>query len=255
MSKEFRVRKASHVGRGHLLDFVNRQDSHVLFEGELNNKRTIVGIVCDGCSEGTFSEVGANLASNFLVREVARLLKQGVPLSIVPTVVYTALVNFLQGILLGFSFVNPSDRVSFIKNNLLFTVVGFILNEEEATVFLAGDGVIVINEEVTYVDSGNRPSYPAYHLVDRSVLENQASPLPTGFEITPIPINQLSRLAIGSDAWKDEQDLINQIWGFTNPAGLQRKLNLWSKEKRFRDDVTIITVEIADITEGDEPCK
>ena len=253
MGIQYVVRKATHVGRGHLVDFVNRQDAHSLFDGEISGQHTIIGIICDGCSEGTASEVGASLASAFLVREISSLLELGVSASVVPNVLYPELLNFLRQITSTYPFVSPADRVTFIKNTLLFTVVGFILTEVETVVFTAGDGTIVLNDQVTYIDADNSPSYPAYHLVDRSVLEHQASPLPDGFDTNVYPTTDLFHLAIGSDAWHEEKELIDHIWGFKHPSGLQRRINQWSKtDHRFRDDVTIITVEVVNLPEGEE---
>lgn len=252
MGTDYVVRKAIHIGRGHLVDLVNRQDAIALFDGQINAKRTVIGIICDGCSEGTTSEVGANLASAFLVRETSSLLEQGVPVSVVPNVLYPELLNFLRQVCSAYPFANPADYVTFIKNTLLFTVVGFVLTEVETVVFTAGDGTIVVNDQPIYIDADNRPSYPAYHLVDRSVLDHQASPLPEGFDSSVYKTSDLLHLAIGSDAWKEEQDLIDQIWGFYHPSGLQRRINKWSKDHRFRDDVSIITVEVMKTSEGED---
>lgn len=253
MGKTDRVRRATHIGRSHLLNFTNCQDALALFDGELNYQRLIIGIVCDGCSEGTNSEVGANLASAYLIREIVQLLKQGVPATVIPNLLYTGLVDFLRGILSGYSFANSNDRVAFIRDNMLFTVVGFIMTDNETVVFITGDGTIIVNDDVTFVDANNRPSYPGYHLVERSALEVDASALPTNFDVEVFSTDEVFRLAIGSDAWADEPQLIDQIWGYKHPAGLQRRINQWSKtDKKFRDDVSIITVEIIETPETEE---
>lgn len=250
MSLNFVIHQATHVGRDHLLQFKNRQDACLTFDGQVSNRKVAIGIVCDGCSEGINSETGALLGTNFLIREIKVLLEQGVPIKVIPNVLYPRLVEFLSHLVSGYYFDNPADRVNFIKNTLLFTVVGFIAKEDVSIIFYAGDGTLVIDDLIRHLDSSNRPSYPAYHLVDRKMLESP-TPLPATFDTIPLLTKQIKRLAIGSDAWKDEPKLLKEIWGFKHPSGLQRRLNQWSKtDKRFKDDVTIITLEFLEPKEG-----
>ncbi len=250
MAKDYQVRKATHAGRGHLLSFINNQDSLALFDGEINGQHIIIGIVSDGCSgadeekKDMHTEIGSRLTSTFLVHEAVMLLKQGVATSVVPSLLYPDLLRFLGRTLNEYSFTDQTDKAAFIQHHLLATVVGFITSDEIIVVFYTGDGTIVINDQVDFIDSDDHPLYPAYHLVDRSALQT-STPLPTGFETSIYLTDTITRLAIGSDAWKHESELINDIWGFKNPAGLQRRLNVWSKnDKRFYDDVTLITVEM-----------
>lgn len=240
------VRKAIHVGRSHLRNFKNRQDACSLFQGEANDLPLTIGIICDGCSGGDNSEVGATLASAFLVRQALYLAQKGISASLIPDILYQELISFLKLQLMSHKFINEQDKVNFIENHLLFTVVGFILTPTDCVAFITGDGVVVINEEVIVKNAANMPSYPAYHLVDRSKLKANASELPTTFETLALEYSSLERIAIGSDAWADELDLIETgaIWGFKNAAGLQRQVNIWSQSKRFEDDVSIVTAEI-----------
>lgn len=244
----FVVRKAKHVGRGHIRKGTNCQDANAFFKGVIKGQETIIAIGCDGCSEGTDSEVGATLGTQFMIREVLGLLNKGVPVNVVPDVLYQRLLEFLRGITVnGYDFLSPRDKVNFIRDHLLFTVVGCIVTEEEAILFSAGDGTFVINDEIVFIKQNNAPYYPAYHLVERSYLEASASDLPATFATSIVDRSSLKKLAVGSDAWHDERKLLQEIWEFNNPAGLQRKINVWSeKSKKFEDDVSIITIEVFD---------
>jgi hypothetical protein len=107
---------------------------------------------------------------------------------------------------------------------------------------MAGDGVFMINDEITVVDSNNRPLYPAYHLLDRSVLPK--TNLPSSFEVIPIERATLKRVAIGSDAWSDQKELLFQIWETKGLTGLQRLINMWNQS--FGDDVSVAAVVVED---------
>ena len=246
----FILHQATNIGRTHLLEYKNRQDACTIFNGLVFNRPIAIGVVCDGCSEGSNSEVGAQIGVSFLIRDTRSLLDMGVPVRVIPNILYQRLIEFLRQLVDGYNLESPVERANFVKNNLLFTVVGFIVTKETSVIFFAGDGTIVIDDLVRHLESNNLPIYPGYHLIDRNLLVNP-SPLPNTFDTLPLITKQFKRLAIGSDAWKDESDLLKEIWGYKHPAGLQRKLNQWSKtDKRFKDDVTIITLEILESQEG-----
>ena len=58
--------KAIHIGTDHQFSMRNRQDYCNFFEDD----KYIIGVVCDGCSEGKHSEVGAALVGNFILDEL-----------------------------------------------------------------------------------------------------------------------------------------------------------------------------------------
>ena len=250
---DYKIRKATHVGRDHIVNLTNCQDAIAVFEGNLQSQQVVAGIVCDGCSSGKHSETGANLGSAYIIREITRLGRLGVPTKLIPSLIYPNLLGFLRGVLSAYNFTNASDLAGFINNHLLFTVVGFIITEKDAVCFIAGDGTIVINNDVSLVDSNNQPKYPAYHLVDRKAV-GAAGSLPEDFDTILLDRRLLKRLAIGSDAWHREVELLGQSWEFNHPSGLQRRINQWSKtEHRFSDDVSLITVELTSTPETEDP--
>lgn len=250
MATSFVVHKATHIGRRHTLNYENCQDSVAGFDGDINGQRTVIGIVCDGCSSGKQSEVGANFASSFLIREAWKVLSIEKPVKDIPLILYNELIKVLRDYVSAFAPINPADKVDLISNTLLFTVLGFILTPRQTVVFSAGDGVVVVNDRIKIIDQNNAPMYPAYDLLDANHLPS-AIRLPGTFTSVPIRTSTINRLAIGTDAWKDEQGLLKEIWEIPQPEGLQRRLNVWSDEQhRFYDDVSIITVE--SVNEGDD---
>lgn len=246
------IYKAIHPGRDHILSRLNCQDALVLYHGLVRDEDVTIGIVCDGCSgerqqkKKMASEVGANLGSKFLVRESLRLLELKVPVENLPDILYQSLLSFLRSVLNLYPFVNKLDMVDFIDKHLQFTVVGFIMNKTNTVTFMAGDGMWIVDDEVKLVDSNNLPFYPGYHLVDRKDIENKISVPPQGFDFTVYQTEDIKKLAIGSDGWLKEPEYIPKIWGFKHPDGLQRKLNVWSEEHHFSDDVSVIVMEESD---------
>jgi hypothetical protein len=224
--KTLQVRAGQVIGRDHIQRQTNCQDSYAVIETD----EYAVGVVCDGCGEGRRSEVGAALAANFLTERMIALLRQGVTLRELSEILYAQTVEFLRGLI---HLVRPSDVLCFIKDQLLFTTLGFVATDEGGLIFAAGDGLINFDEKINIRDENNRPNYIAYNLLDL--------PIQPRFDVFSLRA-EWRRLAIASDGF--EPALLPQVWGHTHPRGLQRKLNVWSdQERRFRDDATLIVVE------------
>ncbi|HRE47571.1 MAG TPA: protein phosphatase 2C domain-containing protein [Aggregatilineales bacterium] len=227
-----RARAGQVTGRDHILRGMNCQDAYTLLE----QADAVIGIVCDGCGVGGRSEVGAALAAQFISGRVARALAEGIALEGLPDVIYAETIRFLEGIV---SAVDPMNRPGFVRDYLLFTVIGVVITPTGGVIFAAGDGLIVLDSRMIRRDENNTPSYIGYHVVDPAVLAEAA--LPSGFDIYPLP-SDWARVAIATDGF--EADVLPNLWGKAHPRGVQRWLNvLSSQEKRFRDDATVIAVE------------
>ncbi len=226
------IRTGQVTGRDHLARNANCQDTLAVRQVG----PWMVGIVCDGCGSGSYSEVGSRLAVQFLADQAARLLAMDGDLSCLPDMLYRDLIRFLRGVV---TLAAPNDVPRYVQDNLLFTVVGVIASVDGGVIFSAGDGMLVVDDVLDEIDQGNRPAYPAYHLVrDRLVSDDT---LPTTFVSRPIPA-EWERVAVATDGF--EAEVLPNVWGIAHPRGLQRRMNVWSdKERRFRDDATIITVE------------
>lgn len=220
------VRAGQIIGRDHLARQANCQDSYALIERDAY----LIGVVCDGCGEGQHSEVGATLAAPYLADQLACLLDKGEALERLPDLSGDKALNFLRSLL---GVIRPSNNAAFIKDYFLFTLLGMVVTPTAGIIFAAGDGTIMINDQVMIRDQSNTPEYLAYRLLE-----------PT--RPSRVDVYQLDptwqRAAIMSDGF--ETVLLPQIWGYDHPRGLQRKLNFWSGEQhRFRDDATIIAAE------------
>jgi hypothetical protein len=248
----FHIREGIVAGRNHILDGRNCQDAlrHSAFE--VGEDSYMVGVVADGCGGGKYSEVGAQLAVQFIPSAVRDLVQQQVAIEAIPTLLYSQCIQLFKDLVDSYPFAEISERIRFVDQHLLFTLIGFLITPEESIVFAAGDGVVVINDEVYLREQNNTPMYIGYHLIDPQYLDRQASTLPTSFDLYNVPTRTLKRLAIGSDAWLQEPLLLGQIWGMKTAAGLQLHLNRWSNAQHFKDDASMIVVERAEASQSTE---
>ncbi|CAG1015669.1 hypothetical protein ANRL4_05559 [Anaerolineae bacterium] len=228
-----RARAGRVIGRDHILRAANCQDAFALIE----RPEVLVGVVCDGCGEGAHSEVGATLGAAFISAQISRLIAEGVPVGDIPALLYPRVVDFLRAVL---DSTQPANPVLFVRDHLLFTVIGAILSEQGGLIFAAGDGLIATDGHLIRRDEANQPSYIAYHLLDRAVLGG-GEPLADSFEVMAVP-SDWNRAAIASDGF--EPEVLPQMWHKSHPRGVQRLMNALSeREKRFRDDATLIVFE------------
>jgi hypothetical protein len=238
--KMFRVRTASIIGRDHILRQANNQDAFACSQEMIGQENYIFAAVADGCGEGKDSEVGAKLVSQFVVGEIPLLLKMGVSLKQIPQALFPRLVGFLGSLSGQFYFPDLERRTEFVGNLLLTTVLGLVMNNRFGLVFIAGDGIVILDDRILVLDQENKPTYLGYHLIERKFLQGEDQ-IPKEFKILEVNAQRFKHLAICSDGF--ELELASEIWGFDHPRGLQRQFNLWSRKRHFQDDATIITVE------------
>lgn len=248
---EFHVRTGIVTGRNHLLDGRNCQDTLCQLRFELDGQQYLVGVIADGCGEGKHAEVGAQLATQFVPYAIRHLMQLGTTLEELPALLFEEVLHFLTSLIDGYYFADIAERVQFVHEHLLFTLIGFVITPQQTLVLAAGDGLVIINDEIYLREQQNMPTYIGYHLIDQRYLQPNATPLPAAFDLYSAPSSQLKRLAIGSDAWLVEQELLEQIWGMKTPARLQLQMNKWSDTRHFKDDASLIVVERNIEHEGD----
>ena len=238
--RNFKLSSAQIIGREHIFKRINCQDKYCA--GSINNNEYIFGIIADGCSEGRSSEVGAVLVSTYACKQIAFYLENDFELANIPDNLFTDIKSYLEVLTnITIPYDNHEEKIDFIKNNLLCTIVGFIISSKKGLYFHYGDGKIIINDRIITIDQNNCPTYIAYHIIDPKYLNDNI--LPDAFNVEPLDMANLEKFAIASDGFED--CLYRDIWGLNNPRGLQRKFNVWSEQdKHFSDDATIITVEI-----------
>lgn len=238
----FNLKAGSVPGKDHLFRQANCQDKYRWASFEFEGKLYQAGIVCDGCGSAEQSEVGAALLAEFGVAELERLIEQGFSLEELPEELYRSCLKFLKELscLVVGEKASPGRATEFIGRYLLATVLGFVMSEEQTLIFAAGDGLIIVNDQLENRDEANRPNYLAYGLLEPAQLASP-TPLRQRFDSRLLPTATVERLAVWTDGF--DPALSGEIWNLGGPRGLQRKLNIWSKRKLLADDTTGITLE------------
>jgi hypothetical protein len=250
--KGFHARAGSVAGFTHKRKGQNNQDSFVLEPYNIGGVPYLFGAVFDGCTagkEGSRNEVGANLLSEFFRFEVALLLSANTPIVDVPSVLYQRMLGYMGSIVRSTVTGTPGAMWDFVRRHMLSTVLGFIVDSTTLVVFRAGDGVVIKDDSVTLIDENDKPHYPAYHLIDRRMLEKPDA-LPSTFDVMVTPLRDIARFAVTTDGLakevtKDPSFAIDGIWTYEKSAkaGLQWWLNKSANEHRFSDDCTIVAFE------------
>lgn len=243
MQPQFTLKTGKIIGRSHILAGRNCQDSLRTTMSEIDGSRYLIGWISDGCSEGAYSEIGSNLATEFLLNRTIGYLQEDIPLEIIHLFLFEDLLSFLKSNLTSQFIKTPQKQALYIKDFLLFTLVGIIIGPKNSVVMAYGDGLVIINDEVYKRDFHDESPYPGYLLIDPRYLDPHRRPINHDFDTYAVKTANIKRLAVGSDAWLQEFDLISQVWGHKHPNQIQRNMNIWSDEKKLTDDASIIVIE------------
>lgn len=230
------ARSATVVGREHVRLGRNNQDGvYVATRGE-----TTVAVVADGCSSQPFSEVGARLGARALATMTAAL--EHVPLSEVPAIALDHLSAWLERLVRS---VEVDDATAVLEQYGLFTVLCAVQRGGEAVVFGSGDGAVLVDGQLTRLDSGeeNAPAYVGYRLTGKTIA-------PRVHHLGPA--TRIALATDGVDAWLARAPdglrlLLDEPLVWTNPAHLQRRLNVLNETERFTDDTTLAVLDTREL--------
>jgi len=161
----------------------------------------VVAVVCDGCSAGAGSAVGAGVGARLVAAEVARLLEQpavfsdDATLAALPARVLGVLVDELGRLAARWA-VGDEDAV--IADALLFTVQVAVLGDAGGVIFGVGDGRVRVDDEELVIGgaSDGAPDCPAYALLPG--LSAHAT-LRVHRQLSADDVARLQTLLIGSD--------------------------------------------------------
>ena len=250
MTGLFELAGGTVIGKDHRISGKANQDAFRRFSSD----ELTVAVVCDGCSEGKHSEVGSQIATRLIVETICRLYPRYLFRFSMPDAMgsypfwrrvrqdVTAEIRSLANKM------GPSLS-QVINEYFLFTVVGVMVTPFETVVFSLGDGVFVLNGEVTRLGpfEGNRPPYLGYGITGSKLTDERPELLEFTLQRI-IPTSEVGSVLIGSDGVEDllrvasqampgKSELvgsIDQFWindrYFTNPDNIRRRLALINRE-------------------------
>lgn len=206
------VASAAVTGARHLRVPRNGQDAAAAWLGE--DCGAIV--VCDGCSAGPYSEVGARLASQLVIARLAQRLPTERPALAMWTQLRAEVAAELGRLIEAM----PGDRVTALHDHFLFTIVAAAWRRDEASVWALGDGAYAFGDRVCTLGpfADNMPPYLAYDLL--------GAPQPAHFVMTDAAC---SSLLVATDGIDDIASFFDFDRYLANPDALRRQLVLHAR--------------------------
>lgn len=233
-----------HIGSGLLLKGKNNQDAIALIERD----ELLIGVVCDGCSKGDHSEVGAKLGakllSSIIDRRLGRIGDITTP-EIAEKFWEQVRQDFLAQIrVTSLTMAGDGSLSDIIAEYFLFTVMAVVMTHSMTQVVCIGDGLYALNEKVVTIEpfSGNYPPYPCYDLIDSLFSDKREMLRFQLLEFTPT--KNVQAVLLGTDGCSSfensasrflpgkEERLgpLQQFWKedkfFTNSDSIRRRLAL-----------------------------
>jgi hypothetical protein len=188
---DFLLASGSVIGRNHRNINVhkNNQDGFAIARCD----SCTVAVVTDGCGSSSYSEVGALLGARLTAEAVlSEIERHGEERFAWHRVGQDLLDTYeLLSTKMGGNFRANVDKY------FLFTIIGVLLTDKQASFFAQGDGVVAINGRFTRIGPypGNQPPYIGYGLMDGG-----GHNLTT---LTSVPLEHLEHFLIGSDGVMD----------------------------------------------------
>ena len=222
------------AGRHHVHAGRNNQDAFAF-------KRTpggLFAVVCDGCSSGAHSEVGARVGAQLLVQAVASSGARGATGEDAVLAELSRLAEAMSGESPG-----SAGFTEVVAESFLFTVVGVALLEDRAFSFALGDGALAVNGEKQLLGPfpGNEPPYLAYSLCGKEPSLTSRWAL----EVKQLPDpSEIRSLALATDgaAELDLAPFLADPRVLTNPDMVRRLLWQQARARRLDDDATVVVI-------------
>lgn len=208
----FQIASASVLGRDHVGPGKNNQDAVCVLRRERCPDGymvdALIAVVCDGCGSGSNSEVGAQIGARLMARSLSesvmavnhearfepleRVAAKAMAEAAEHTLVY---LRVLAQASVGS---DPTAVAQFVKDYLLFTIVGAFVIDRVAWTFSLGDGVVYRNGErvaLTPANDRNAPAYLAYKMIPKAAPQD-------GLEFVihgTVPASDVSSILVGTD--------------------------------------------------------
>ena len=117
-------------------------------------------VVCDGCSAGTYTEVGARLVAQLVIAKLARA-------GSIAEDAWTQIRREVAGEIGRLVEAMPGDRIAALNDHFLCTIVAAAWRGDEVAVWALGDGAYAIDDRVQLLGpfADNMPPYLAYDVI------------------------------------------------------------------------------------------
>lgn len=168
-NSEVRAAAAAVAGAHHRRTGRNGQDAAAAWTGAAGGEGAGAVVVCDGCSAGGSSEVGARLGAELVIAAAARELERGARAS----EIWPAVQEHVLGALDRLAAAMPGDRARVVREHLLFTIVAAAYRGDEVAVWAVGDGAYALGDRARVLGPypDNQPPYLAYALLGAAAPE------------------------------------------------------------------------------------
>jgi len=238
----FEISGGSVTGWDHLAVERNNQDAHFI----LANPELTVALVADGCGSRSHSEVGAEIGTRILAQIIHEQYMRVFKSTKVNSQSIQQSPVFWDRVRLDLAaevrtLANRMGRslTEVISEYFLFSLVGVLIDEFQATFFCLGDGYVVINGEIIEIEplENNSPPYLAYEIIGSS-LKDQSPDLLKFNLIKSIELDNLENFLIGTDGIKNlilnEDELISGLNQVVGPLS-----QFWQEDRYFKNPDTI----------------
>lgn len=259
------LRGGSIQGSKHIQWGINNQDDFLVqtFAVPALGKIFTVGLVSDGSTNLpalSRTEVGSRLLILFAFTRIQELLCSGAELEDIPLPLYRATAEFIRDLAnkimppdVVWNYPFPNDMMPARHRNRLTwtaakrfridylsaTLLGFISDGERAITFTAGDGIVIVDNQIHVIDQNDMPEYPAASI-------NAPG---KGFVVQVYSMADVQRLAVCTDGPKrllENKMFLDAIFTHQPESfmGLQTLLRLKYMEapELMEDDCTIVAL-------------
>ncbi|MGE5182086.1 MAG: protein phosphatase 2C domain-containing protein [Acidobacteriota bacterium] len=205
----FRVAGAAVTGARHLRAARNGQDAVAVWAGD----EAAAIVVCDGCSAGASSEVGARFGASLIVRTLADRLAAGARPG--DDALWTELRARVARAIESVAAQLPDGGLA---DCFMFTIVAAAATRDDAAVWMLGDGAYALDGDTHELGpfADNQPPYLAYDLLGEPRFAHFA-PAPHGCRTIAIATDGARDLACSLAYFATPRF-------FTHPDALRREL-------------------------------
>jgi hypothetical protein len=215
-----------------------------------------VGLVSDGCSGNpnfSHNEVGSNLLVLYAYRRIQEYVSSGMNTKDIPNCLFQSITDFLltlMNLIIPNNFVweypfkspklnSSNSRNRFRDEYLAATFLGFISDGEVVVTFSAGDGIILVNEEVLIIEQNDRPDYPVLSI------NNPVN----GFVVNEYDYVKINRIAVMTDGLKgllSQDGFVDSIFSESKKGPMGLGVLMANKSDLYpdlmKDDCTIVAL-------------